>query len=282
MTNPKHATFNMIGFFSVNKEQPDMLSSNGIMMAEVMKFVIENFNQRSGMELVGFTIYDSCSPDEVDILTEAVLTLELSKPANYYYNNNCPCVSKDEYFDRILGIVGPSISSKCAHVNKILSYKRLPMVSYGSTSPELYPDLYRTILPDEFQAKFLKDFLVAHKWTYISILYSDDTYGRSGAHALSKMKSLCVYMQQRVIFPIDDNFIKQTFNRLTESKDSNVIILWGHFNLIQSILMKASRFGVKGKTWVLSEVSGRNVWLLSPRKSIRRECFSGSPKRGTF
>ena len=71
-------------------------------------------------------------------------------------NDTCPCV--DDYKSRpllwTLGIVGPLFSSQTTHINKLLSPRRCPMISYGATSPELtntekYPDLFRTILTDD-------------------------------------------------------------------------------------------------------------------------------------
>ena len=288
-----NAMFNIIGFFPVINEYPSELYVNSLLKVEVMRYVIAMFNKKYSRNLIGYTIYDTCSPDEYAVTTKAFMSLMLSDPNEELINNrsfhhkSCPCVYKKKPLNNILGVVGPSLSSKTAHINKLLSYQRLPMVSYGSTSPELsdnekYPYLFRTIPPDLLQAHFLEEFLVASNWTYISVLNSDDTYGRGGTHTLSKSMLLCIYLQKTVTFPIQDVFIQPVMKRLKESVDSNVVVLWGHFNLVQSILIKAASYGVHNKTWIISEASARNVWFVSGDNKLDGNIILIVPNGGRY
>lgn len=270
-----HASFHIIGFFPVNNEFPSELSADGILKSVVMKYILEEHNDKNPDKPIGYAMYDTCSPDEFDITTDAVMSLMLSSTDELnnqsLMEDSCHCLYKERH--HILGIVGPSISSKTAHVNKILGYHRLPMVSYGSTSPELsdsekYPLLFRTILPDIYQAYLFESFLFFSNWTYISILNSDDSYGRNGAHALSKSNLICLFLKASIMYPLKENYIKSVLLRLKANTNANVIVLWGHFNLVQSILMKAAYYGVHNKTWIVSEVSGRKQWFVSETNQL--------------
>ena len=281
------SAFYIFGFFPVTNEFPVNISTNGILKSEVMRFEISKFNEQhdriNDSDLMGYKMFDTCGPNEVDITSEAILSIALSDhPFEEYHVNNqpiCPCENQsDEGMKRTLGVVGPSISSKCAHVNKLLAYNRLPMVSYGSTSSELsntenYPQLYRTILSDIHQARFLTNFLVAANWTYISILNSDDPYGRAGAHELNVHMSLCIYLQQNLVFPLDEGEVMDAMKRFNGTPDSNVIVLWGHFNLVQAVLIKAYEMGVDNKIWVISEVSAKHPWFHSDSNKLRGTIF---------
>ena len=222
-------------------------------------------------KLISYTIYDTCTPDEFDVTTAAVLDFMVDDPYHNNRNslsssNTCSC-STNNPLQHTLGIVGPAISSKCSHVNKLLSYYRLPMISYASTSPQLsdaaeYPALFRTILPDVNQARVLEDFLVEMDWTYISILHSDDTYGRNGALALLRSGRLCAFLDISVKFPLHKPALSKVMLKLKNNRDSNVVVLWGHFQHVQSIIREALVHRVHNKTWLVSEASGRNPWFL--------------------
>ena len=45
-------------------------------------------------------------------------------------------------------------------------------------------------------------------------------------------------------------------SRLKGNPNCTVIVLWGHFNFVQHVLLNAVKHKVQGKTWVVSEVGG--------------------------
>ena len=46
---------------------------------------------------------------------------------------------------------------------------------------------YRTVLPDNLQAKAMIDLVLHFNWTQISILYVGDSYGKPGARELQNL-----------------------------------------------------------------------------------------------
>jgi ABC-type branched-subunit amino acid transport system substrate-binding protein len=74
---------------------------------------------------------------------------------------------------------------------KVLGVLKVPVISYWATSDELsdkseYKYFSRTIPSDMLQVKAIVDFLDYLNWTYVSIVYTDELYGRSGFELLKK------------------------------------------------------------------------------------------------
>lgn len=62
------------------------------------------------------------------------------------------------------------------------------------------------------------------------------------------------------------------FKKLAEHKESNVIILWASAHEVIKFLDLASEYGLHGKTWIISETTGKNAWFHS--SSFRLEGMS--------
>lgn len=69
-----------------------------------------------------------------------------------------------------------------------LSSPQIPQVSYASTAPELsdnsrYDFFSRVVPPDTYQAQAMLDIVKAMRWTYVSTVASEGSYGESGVDA---------------------------------------------------------------------------------------------------
>ena len=98
----------------------------------------------------------------------------------------------------------------------------------------------------------MESFLLSLDWTYISILHSDDTYGREGAHSLNKALSLCVYVQYEISLSMDERLIENIMNELKQVQNG-VRISYVYFIFFWSILLPDPR----GKT-----APGRRKYIL--------------------
>ena len=83
----------------------------------------------------------------------------------------------------LLGIVGALASRVSVPVANLGRVFRVPQISYGSTSPRLnnrnrHSYFYRTIPPDDLQAKAMVELMLYFNWTHISTIYSNDAYGQ--------------------------------------------------------------------------------------------------------
>ena len=154
-------------------------------------------NETGLLEYVG---YDSCSYDNRDVLTASLLDLMLDKrnlPEHLQKRDNsngtCYCTNHS-IKNSIIGVVGLPLSTNSKYVSTVLSVDQIPVISYFATSVELskkdiYPNFLRTILPDKFQAKLITEILLYYNWTYVSIIATDESYGRLGRAELHRTPS---------------------------------------------------------------------------------------------
>lgn len=101
----------------------------------------------------------------------------------------------------IAAVIGPGDSASSVVVASMLQVGNLPQISPSSTSDELsqsyYKTFFRTVPPDNQQAKAISDIIEYFKWTYIAVIGSDSSYGRYGVRALEneahKNNTYCIH-----------------------------------------------------------------------------------------
>lgn len=292
----KDGKFKIVAFVPVNNEYPDAMIHDGILRSEVLRFVVNDFNAKCGHEVIGYTVFDTCSSNEFDVTTEGLLKILIDDDGTRYHvlqNNStltnprqCRCVASNKELSNVIGLIS-ALSSKTAHINKLLSYHRLPLISFSSTSPaladsEAYPYLYRTIVPDTFQARFLRKFLLKLNWTYISVINSDDTYGRAGAEELTLNSMICTIVKKSLPIPANDTTLRPIMENIRKHTKSNVIVLWGHFDLVKTVLQAAVSYGVEKKTWIISEAAGRDKWFLYNKTKLKGNVLIVVPNGGHY
>ena len=109
------------------------------------------------------------------------------------------------------------------------------------SKPWKYPHFYWTCMSDSHQTKAKVEFLLALNWSYISILNSDDNYGRDGAHTLAASKDLCVYMQNSMAESKNTtSYAAMVMKKLKENLLCKVIVLWGHLGFTKYIFRAVS------------------------------------------
>ena len=82
--------FNIIGVLPVTV-QKNKRSANGIAVAEMMSYVIQQFNKQYSRNLIGYTIYDACSYNDFNRLSDIILDIILSDGNDASAGNLCPC-----------------------------------------------------------------------------------------------------------------------------------------------------------------------------------------------
>lgn len=266
--------FKLIGFFPITDEQTD-ISIHAVAWSEAMKYEINKGNKwYNNSDMIGYTLYDTCSSN-LDVVTEAMMEVLLARGPELYFG--CSCIEKNIPLFRTIGIVGPALSTNTRYVNQLVLYEKVPVISYASTSPELgdkkkYPYFYRTSPPDTYQAQFVKDVLVRFNWLYVSILASDDIYGRYGIQYLSEEFldiEICTGLEETFSIPIVKQELHSHMRKLSLDSMANVIILWGYFSSVKAILEIAYEHGLHNKTWIISEASGRNSWFASSQNKLK-------------
>lgn len=151
----------------------DLRSYDAVYFTEAMIYAIDEANRNSdilpGISL-GFKILDYCSKD----------VIALEKASNFL-----PSCSMSQP-PPIVGVVGPYSSSVALQVSNLLGLFKVPHISYGATSPLLsdknrFKYFVRTVPSDAVRARALVDILLLNGTKYVSVVYSDDEFGREGS-----------------------------------------------------------------------------------------------------
>ena len=168
------------------------ISSNGVVWSETFRYYIEKSNKVCNV--FSYRIYDLPHTKKSFVITNFTLGILLDrvvieKPEIW------KCESKTEHLTSVLGIVGAATSYGTAAISRLVRHENIPLVSYTSTNDELsdkdiYPNVLRTIPPDSVQVDVMHSLLNLFNWTYVSFIYEDTSYGRSGLDAVINQKNL--------------------------------------------------------------------------------------------
>ncbi|XP_064652571.1 metabotropic glutamate receptor 1-like [Lineus longissimus] len=163
----------------------------------------------------------------------------------------------------IMGVIGATEGRVSIPLAGLMGLYSIPMISYLTTAPTLsdintYPSFYRTIPSDEKLIMAMADLVKHFNWNYISVITTDNEYGREGHLALKSR-----LIREGVCFARSDLY-DPTFGRQhivniisalkrDESENAMVIILFMNWRYAKLFLYEAHRQGLEGKTWLLSQ-----------------------------
>ena len=178
----------LVPIHATDSENPaicgDLNERVGIQRLEAMLFAIDKINSNTsflGNISLGLEVYDTCSSEIValDRALHFVKYRTFVKEQHTKGNHLMP------------GVIGPSYSSVSVQVAHLFRLFQIPQVSFDSTSFELsdktrYEFLSRTVPHDLYQAKALIDIAKFMNWTYVSVVYSGDSYGMLGFQAVKE------------------------------------------------------------------------------------------------
>lgn len=81
----------------------------------------------------------------------------------------------------VVGVIGPASSSDTVQVQNLLQLFNMPQVGYSATSRDLsnknfYKYFLRVVPSDKLQAQVMIDLMLAHNWTYVTVIYTEGKY----------------------------------------------------------------------------------------------------------
>ena len=269
------------GLIPVHASDPPKLNEPGIMWVEAMLFAVDEINRNRSLLpnlTLGYDIRDSCN--QVDLALRATLDFLLSnvnetsptyanETSNVDSSSRCLCDQNGNKTSTsappVVAIVGGATSRISISVSPLFSVDNIPQISYSSTSPSLseknkYRSFLRTIPSDVHQAKAIADILEYFNWTYVSIVVSDDEYGRNGLIALRdqlKEKDICVAVEKMFATTSDS---AEIVRKLQKYDRASVVVLWCERPKAVTFLQMASEGKLSNVTWI-----GTESWGDSPK-----------------
>ena len=294
----ENKTFVIGGLFPIHTDSNNPLESRcgdvrqerGLERMEAMLFALDSINNDSDLlpnvEL-GYDIRDTCNSETVGldeaidlIITGSSLGIESCDPgsrgANVTRYAAVPTSS-------IVGAASSRVSVPVAALSRLF---RMPQVSYASSSAllndrERYEYFQRTIPPDDLQASAMVDILLRFGWNYVSIVYSEDTYGQPGVDEFllkSEEKGICTDLRVGIPHSYTPAQYNQLVNKLGKSR-ARVIIIFANQEIVGQLLTRINKNDTLRRhfTWIASDAWARSIDLVHQFNDTAAGLFGVAP-----
>ncbi len=250
----------------------------GLERMEAMLYALDRINEDPGLlpDLqLGYDIRDTCNSENVGldesidlIITGSNLDIESCQSVVGTTTNGSE--TEENGADASLptsGIVGAAASRVSVPVGSLGRLFRTPQVSYSSSSAILsnrdhYEYFYRTIPPDNHQAKAMIDLLRHFSWSYVSTVYSRNPYGEPGIdefQALAGENGICIDLNKG----IDDDFSEEDFDELRDlliESTANIVVLFTSQDNAERLLSRIANSSAHHRfTWIASDAWARSI-----------------------
>uniref|UniRef100_A0A3Q3GHG9 Extracellular calcium-sensing receptor-like n=1 Tax=Labrus bergylta TaxID=56723 RepID=A0A3Q3GHG9_9LABR len=175
--------------------EPLSLDSRELRFSRAMVFAIEEINNSTellpGIKL-GYQIHDSCASVPVAVH----VAFQLANGLDQVFNTSEKCSQSG----MAMAIIGESGSTPSISMSRVISSFAIPQVSHFATCECLsdklqYPNFFRTIPSDQFQADALAKMVKHFGWTWIGAVRSDSDYGNNGMASFldaARKEGICV------------------------------------------------------------------------------------------
>ena len=261
------------GLFSIhfagNGDRCGDLFTMGLGHAESMIFAIENINSNPNLlpnVMLGYDIRDYCE------------STALAMQITYDFVSNANPVAKTTKVGAkpISALVGPYNSASAILVGGLLQVANISAISLATSvelSSRLYKDFFRTVPPDNWQAKVMADIIELFNWTYVAAVGLDDSYGRNGIWALEKesynRKTFCVAFSEFIPRLGFKQKMRQSVAKIKRKPSIGVIIVWLSGGYGREFFKEATDNNLEGKTLILSDaLTAEEAVHLDPRFTI--------------
>ena len=286
----------VLGFlFSVHEEAPKSQDSDcgkvriGLEV-EAMLYAIDKINADSdllpGVEL-GYDIRDSCNSETIG-LDEAFHLLTVDNPSGATCSSAASVgPSNGTTYPRVFGIVGAENSKVSVPVALVGRLFQMPQISYASTTPLLsdrkkYSYFRRTVPPDDLQVLAIVAILSEFNWTFVSILYSEDSYGSAGRDEFVKVapnERICIDLNRGIPqSPFDSGFKEDIKADLGHSK-ANIVVFFASKETVRDVMTIVSgNKTLKTKfTWIASDGWANEIDLIHKFNETAIGVFAVAP-----
>jgi len=266
----------LAGLFPVHQNengQCGQVLDLGIQRQEAMVFAIKRINADNSILpnfTLGFDIRDTCVNQEI-ALQHSLDFLNVDVGEHTVQKKG------------ITGVVGAASSQVSIYVANLLRLFNIPQISYASTAGVLsdktrYEYFLRTVPPDSLQAQAMANLVYHHNWTYVSLINTDDAYGKDGIEAfkveLEKHNNLtnqtfCIAAEAELsLVATAEEYDKAIYKLFDQQFTSNatVVVIFGQLVTAEGILeaFQRNRYiipSLKDKciTWIASDAWGDQI-----------------------
>ncbi|XP_047450689.1 extracellular calcium-sensing receptor-like [Mugil cephalus] len=240
-----------------------------------MVFALEEINHSSkllpGVKL-GYHIFDSCGLPRWALLA----TLSLVGGDSISCNSTDPpadSAGNGEAGGRPLPlIIGGASSTTSQILCRIIGPLSVPLISYASSCPCLsnrlqYPNFFRTIPSDTYQAQAFAQLAVHFKWTWIGAVVANNDYGLSAIKVFQEEiqeAGVCLAFVEtlRREYIVSD----ATRAALTiQASTARVILIFNWYTDVRELFLQLTKLNVTDRQFLASEAWSTSSDLLKSR-----------------
>ena len=244
--------------FAGNSDYCGEFNPAGLGHVETMIFAIESVNKNPNLlpnVTVGYDIRNYCESMAL------AMKIAYDFVSNSKANSSAIGCSTKVRSKPISALIGPTYSSSAVLVESLLQVANISAISPSATSVELssllYKDFFRTVPPDNWQAKVMADIIEHFSWTYVAVVGMDDSYGRSGIWALEKQsfnrKSFCVAFSEFIPRLHYQQKISHFVAKIKRNSNIGVIIVWLSGRPGKAFLEEVTNKTLEGKIFIFSD-----------------------------
>ncbi|KAK6185981.1 hypothetical protein SNE40_008103 [Patella caerulea] len=217
-------------------------------------FAINEINNRTDIlpnVTLGTVILDDCLMPSM-VLARAMQFM----PDLHNFQNHCPsppCFDRTNetiptFYD-VVSVIGSYTSSLSIVLANVLALFKIPQISHTSTSDLLsdkkrFPYFLRMVPPDKYQVKVIVDMLHFFNWKYVSVIYSEGSYGQESERQLIKLfreLDICVAQSIEIRNSMGNSQYDSVIDSLRKYKGARAVVLYADSVHAASVIKAAKR-----------------------------------------
>lgn len=252
---------------------PYPFSCNSLFMAE---YAVDQINRRSDLLpniSLGIINVDGCYHDMQALEVSTFLIKDDQDsldPSDTHLNcaqTDCSCqtpYSTELRSYDVVGVVGPLSTREATAVSSLMSVFQIPIIGTYPTGDELsdktrYEYFLRVVAPDNFQILALLGITRHFGWTYVSVVYSDGSYGENGINQFDHLLQdkaasygICVAVVIKIpTLAGPDGFASAADTLILNSKAKVVFLFVDYPSIVEGLF----------RTLIEKNMLGTYIWL---------------------
>ncbi len=210
-------------------------------VAEMIHFTFLQINARDDLLpniSLGFVMKDDCLSDLKSLAraTQLVSTPDTCGPGG----------TSTTQERRVVGLIGPGTSRQCVMVASFAGLFQLPVLAMKATSDELrdktrFEYFMRLVPPDFYQTRAIVDVLRHFGWRYVSLVYSEGSYGENAAKQIEngiRHTDICIAFSHRISSQADDDEFTDLAAGLINNRNAHVVVTFILYSAQFRVLMQ--------------------------------------------
>ena len=258
----------------------DRVWGQGIETLEAMFYSLDSINSDPHLLpniTLGYDIRDSCQSENI-ALDESVGLVFTNTDAESGTCRPLEASGNDSIQIPVAATIGPLESFVTIPVASFFRLFKMPQVSYASTSTVLsnrnqYGYFFRTLPPDDLQAKAIIDIILHHNWDHVSTIYTNNLFGEplnNEFENLAKANDICIDISEPITDDFKDPEYKKLAQKLFFNTTASVVVLFAAVDharrfFIQVNDIKQSNVEVRNIVWIASKPSAEAATKFSSK-----------------